>query len=349
MQIVLISGLSGSGKSIALNVLEDAAYYVVDNLPAVLLPQLVAHLHGAGWRRVAVAVDMRSGASIAALPQQVEALRATVRDLRFIFLEARDDALIARFSETRRRHPMAVDGYTLEEAIQRERDALASVAELGHRIESIMSIHRDPHRMPSFIDNHDVDRFLAGGSEEALRQALLAMLTLPGIPVIWQDTEQGFTAQRRAMFAGGFDSGGRDHFDVDAPLYRYLQRAIALRRGHRLFSRGTPTVLASNAAAAGAIAWRMQHEGEAALVVFNTAEVPVLLDNLAPGVTAGARLEGLFAIEDAPGAVVADAAGANHSNFAHVLFLHPFRLFHAGKLDFPRKQRAETASLRPFR
>lgn len=182
-------------------------------------------------------------------------------------------------------------------------------AELGHRIESIMSIHRDPHRMPSFIDNHDVDRFLAGGSEPALRQALLAMLTLPGIPVIWQGTAQGFTAQRRAMFAGGFDSGGRDHFDVDAPLYRYLQRAIALRRGHRLFSRGTPTVLASNAAAAGAIAWRMQHEGEAALVVLNTAEVPVLLDNLAPGVTAGARLEGLFAIEGAPGAVVADAAG----------------------------------------
>ena len=125
MQIVLISGLSGSGKSIALNVLEDAGYYVVDNLPAALLPQLVAHLRGAGWRRVAVAVDMRSGVSIAALPQQVEALRATVRDLRVIFLEARDDALIARFSETRRRHPLAIDDVTLEEAIQRERDALA--------------------------------------------------------------------------------------------------------------------------------------------------------------------------------------------------------------------------------
>ncbi|MER2552098.1 MAG: RNase adapter RapZ [Thauera sp.] len=136
MQIVLISGLSGSGKSIALNVLEDAGFYVVDNLPAVLLPQLVAHLHGAGWRRVAVAMDMRSGSSIAALPQQVEALRATVRDLRFIFLEARDDALIARFSETRRRHPLAVDGTTLEEAIQRERGALSAIAEFGHRIDT---------------------------------------------------------------------------------------------------------------------------------------------------------------------------------------------------------------------
>lgn len=136
MQIVLISGLSGSGKSIALNVLEDAGYYVVDNLPAALLPQLVTHLRDGGSLRVAVVVDMRSGASIAALPQQVEMLRGMVADLRFIFLEARDDALIARFSETRRRHPLAAEGVSLEEAIQRERDALATVAELGHRIDT---------------------------------------------------------------------------------------------------------------------------------------------------------------------------------------------------------------------
>ncbi|QDF95518.1 RNase adaptor protein RapZ [Azoarcus sp. DD4] len=136
MQIVLISGLSGSGKSIALNVLEDAGYYVVDNLPSALLLQLVLHLRGSGYQRAAVAVDMRSGTSIAALPQQVEALRGMVDDLRFIFLEARDDTLIARFSETRRRHPLADEDVSLEEAIQRERDALASVAELGHRMDT---------------------------------------------------------------------------------------------------------------------------------------------------------------------------------------------------------------------
>ncbi|WP_068639618.1 RNase adapter RapZ [Thauera butanivorans] len=136
MQIVLISGLSGSGKSIALNVLEDAGYYVVDNLPAALLPQLVTHLRGGGWARAAIAVDMRSGASIAALPSQVEQLRDTVSDLRFIFLDARDDTLIARFSETRRRHPLAGDGVTVEEAIKRERDALAQIAELAHRIDT---------------------------------------------------------------------------------------------------------------------------------------------------------------------------------------------------------------------
>lgn len=136
MQLVLISGLSGSGKSIALNVLEDAGYYCVDNLPATLLPRLLAQLREEGYQRVAVAVDVRSGASIAALPQQVAELTASGLDLKFIFLDARDDALIARFSETRRRHPLANDQVTLAEAIAQERDALESVSELGHHVDT---------------------------------------------------------------------------------------------------------------------------------------------------------------------------------------------------------------------
>ncbi|MDY0014307.1 MAG: RNase adapter RapZ [Rhodocyclaceae bacterium] len=136
MQLILISGLSGSGKSIAVNVLEDAGYFVVDNLPATLLPQLITNLRSTGYKRVAVAVDVRSGASIAALPSQVDMLRGMVADLRFVFLESRDDTLIARFSETRRRHPLAEEGVTLEEAIHRERDALAHIGELGHRIDT---------------------------------------------------------------------------------------------------------------------------------------------------------------------------------------------------------------------
>jgi glycosidase len=175
-------------------------------------------------------------------------------------------------------------------------------AELGHRIESTMALHADPWRMPTFIDNHDVDRFLSGAGEPAMKQALLAMLTLPGIPVIYYGTEQGFRERRRSMFAGGHGSGGRDHFDRDAPLYRYLQRAIALRRDNRVFSRGTPTVLASNPARAGAIAWRTDHAGDdpdAALVIFNTADTDTLLDNLDTGLPPGTRLEPLFAIDGA--------------------------------------------------
>ena len=136
MQLVLISGLSGSGKSVALNVMEDCGHYVVDNLPSVLLPQLVTHLRGAGYQRIAVAVDVRSGASIAALPQQLEALQVMVGDVRFLFLDARDDTLIARFSETRRKHPLGDECSTLAEAIGREREALALISELGQRIDT---------------------------------------------------------------------------------------------------------------------------------------------------------------------------------------------------------------------
>ena len=121
MQVVLISGLSGSGKSIALNVLEDSGYYCVDNLPAPLLSHLVGHLRAEEHELVAVAVDMRGGSSIAALPPQLRKLEAEGVTLRFVFLDARDDVLIQRFSETRRRHPLAGDDVTLEEAIARER------------------------------------------------------------------------------------------------------------------------------------------------------------------------------------------------------------------------------------
>ena len=136
MQLVLISGLSGSGKSIALNVFEDAGYYCVDNLPAPLMPQLVEHLRHEEIDRVAVAVDMRGGIGIKNLPQQLQDLRAADIDLRLVFLDARDQVLIQRFSETRRRHPLARDDITLAEAIGHEREALADIAALGHRIDT---------------------------------------------------------------------------------------------------------------------------------------------------------------------------------------------------------------------
>lgn len=136
MQLVLISGLSGSGKSIALNVLEDASYFCVDNLPAALLSGLAGHLLREGQKRVAVAIDMRGGSGIAALPPQLKQLAANRIDVRFIFLEARDDVLIQRFSETRRRHPLAAGDKTLAEAIAEERAALETLKSLGHRIDT---------------------------------------------------------------------------------------------------------------------------------------------------------------------------------------------------------------------
>jgi UPF0042 nucleotide-binding protein len=159
MQLILISGVSGSGKSIALNVLEDAGYYCVDNLPVALLPRLVESLAGSGYDQVAVAADMRGGAGIAGLPQQLRELSEEAIDLRLIFLDARDEVLIQRFSETRRRHPLAAGDFTLAEAIQREREALAAVAGLGHRIDTS---HLRPNALRAFIKDfvrlHDGSR-----------------------------------------------------------------------------------------------------------------------------------------------------------------------------------------------
>ena len=135
MQLILVSGLSGSGKSIALNVLEDGDYYCVDNLPATLLVDVADFLQDAGHERVAVSVDARS-AALPALPENVSRLKQRGIDCRVLFLEASAQALLRRFSETRRRHPLTVAGLSLAEAIERERSLLAGVADLGHRIDT---------------------------------------------------------------------------------------------------------------------------------------------------------------------------------------------------------------------
>ena len=135
MELVVISGLSGSGKSIALAVLEDAGYYCVDNLPADMLPVLVGHLRRDGYTRIGVAVDVRSGPSLEALPQAFDDLRRDAR-VSVLFLDASDETLLQRFSETRRAHPLTSETMTLAEALRHERALLEPVAEMGHRLDS---------------------------------------------------------------------------------------------------------------------------------------------------------------------------------------------------------------------
>jgi UPF0042 nucleotide-binding protein len=136
LQLIVISGLSGSGKSVALNVLADSDYYCVDNLPAELLADTVGFLRKGGNERIAVTVDARSGESLDELPDVIATLRAQGYDVRLIFLHARRDALVRRFSETRRKHPLADGVRTIEECIERERELLAPLADLGQRIDT---------------------------------------------------------------------------------------------------------------------------------------------------------------------------------------------------------------------
>lgn len=146
MQILLITGISGSGKSVALNVLEDAAYYCVDNLPSHFLPELTTYLEQEGYSKLAISIDARSGRSIAELPKILEALRHH-HEVQVLYLTANTDTLVQRFSETRRRHPLsirrgispeiAIEAHaSLVESIEEERELISPLAELAHQIDT---------------------------------------------------------------------------------------------------------------------------------------------------------------------------------------------------------------------
>ena len=135
-RVVLVTGLSGSGKSIALNVLEDVGFYCIDNLPVSLFEALVRDITVQPTQAralTAIGIDARSpGAELTQLPGLVKRLRDHGVDCEIIFLDADDSILIQRFSETRRRHPLTEDGRTLEKAIKLEREMLDPLLDLAH-------------------------------------------------------------------------------------------------------------------------------------------------------------------------------------------------------------------------
>lgn len=139
MRLILVTGLSGSGKSVALKVLEDAGYYCVDNIPAQMLPDLVATLRETGHEEVAVSIDARTAAaghSLADLPQYLTSLSRFGVEMRSVFLTSSDEALIKRFSETRRRHPLDDGNATIAEYIAHERELLADLQNDAHVIDT---------------------------------------------------------------------------------------------------------------------------------------------------------------------------------------------------------------------
>ena len=156
MQLILLSGLSGSGKSVALNALEDAGYFAVDNLPASLIGALIDSIK-ANSKKVAISIDARTGETIATLPDTIRQLALGGIDVRVIFLEANDEALARRFSETRRPHPLTdkIPGNVIA-CIKEERRMLADIAELGHRMDTS---NVSPNVLRSWIkDWLEVDR-----------------------------------------------------------------------------------------------------------------------------------------------------------------------------------------------
>jgi UPF0042 nucleotide-binding protein len=137
MRLVIISGLSGSGKSVALNVLEDAGFYCIDNIPVGLLRSFIKEIQqreDSDYNHVGVGLDARNLPDVAQLPGLIDELRRAGGDCEVIFLQATDDVLLSRFSETRRKHPLTGDSVSLSEAVARERDLLGPIIDMADLI-----------------------------------------------------------------------------------------------------------------------------------------------------------------------------------------------------------------------
>ena len=141
MDIILITGMSGSGKSVALRALEDSGYYCVDNLPPELLIPFVKLEEQQKESRLAIAIDVRSATSLHLMPEQLEVLRDMGMTVKSIFLDATSDTLLRRYSETRRKHPLSgaskpQSDKALTETIQFERELLSQLRERAHVIDT---------------------------------------------------------------------------------------------------------------------------------------------------------------------------------------------------------------------
>jgi len=235
MQLVLVSGLSGSGKSIALHVLEDGGYYCVDNLPAILLLETIDFLAEAGHEKVAVSIDARS-AALPALPESLSRLKARGVDCRVLYLESGNAALLRRFSETRRRHPLAGEGLTVPEAIERERALLAGVAELGQRIDT-------SELQPRVLQNWIRDLLGVGG--ETLTLLFESFTYRDGVP-----TDADWVLDARMLPNPHYDPQLRPYTGRDDPVIQALARDESVQRWladvRGLLARWLPEIVREN-------------------------------------------------------------------------------------------------------
>ena len=216
--LLLISGLSGSGKSVALKALEDQGYYCVDNLPARLLPALAEQVMGEPerYRKLAVGVDVRVG--LDALARLSEDIAQLPLDARLIFLTADSDVLIRRFSETRRRHPLA-GPKTLGQAISEEREALAGLERSAYRV--IDTSSKNVHDLRRLIWS-----MVSGAAEPSISSLVLESFAFKhGLP---RDADLVFDA--RCLPNPHWQPGLREATGLDRTVRQYLENESSVRQ-----------------------------------------------------------------------------------------------------------------------
>lgn len=225
VRIVLITGMSGSGKSVALHALEDLGFYCVDNLPPELLLPLVKLERGNYAKRLAIAMDVRSAGSLPLVPQQLRQLKDKGYQVDSIFLDAATDTLIHRFSETRRRHPLsqrvnsdsaADQRHALNEAIELERSLLADLRMRSHVIDSSMI---RPTQLQSYV------KAFVAAPEEQLTLVFESFAFKRGIP-----SDADFVFDMRMLPNPHYEPELRALTGRDTPVIEFLQQQPDVQR-----------------------------------------------------------------------------------------------------------------------
>lgn len=215
--LVLITGMSGSGKSVALHALEDAGYFCIDNLPPELLMHFVELELRHTPRRVAIAMDVRSATSLPLVPNQLNLLRRQGVTVQPLFLDASTDTLVRRFSETRRMHPLSRIGITdqhraLVDAIELERELLGELREQAHVLDTSMI---RPSQLQAYV------KTLVTGPETTDRQITLVFQSFAfkrGVPL-----DADFMFDVRMLPNPHYEPALRDLTGRDAPVMDFLQ------------------------------------------------------------------------------------------------------------------------------
>ena len=180
MNLLIVSGLSGAGKSVAMNALEDIGFFCIDNIPAALLPSITAFSKAGDnqLKRVALCMDIRGCRTPEEIEEALSQLDAQRIEYEILFLDAPDDVLMRRYSETRRRHPMSIsDGLSTREAFRREREILQPLKDRAdYTINTgLLSTSQNKERICDLFNQN-------GGAKSAMRLTVMSFGFKFGIP-----------------------------------------------------------------------------------------------------------------------------------------------------------------------
>jgi len=214
MRLIVVSGLSGSGKSVALNMLEDLDYYCFDNLPAGLLPGFICYTvrtSEPAYRLTAVGVDARNRPEdLADVPRLLDELRRSGIGCELLFLRADNEQLLKRFSETRRRHPLSRSGIGLQEALDQERRLLAPVANAADL--TIDTSRLSVHELRDLVRERVVER--ASGGPSLLFESFAYRHGVPD--------DADFVFDARALPNPYWNPSLREHTGRDEPIRQFM-------------------------------------------------------------------------------------------------------------------------------